>query len=53
MALSSRGQWQRVAKAGERERGCDERERERERESKGLWAVVRERESDINEKLEI
>ena len=49
VALSSRGQWQRVAKAGERERGCDERERE----SEGLWAVVRERESDINEKLEI
>ena len=51
VALSSRGQWQRVAKARERERGCDERERERE--SEGLWAVVRERESDINENLEI
>ena len=42
-----------MAKAGERERGYDERERE----SEALWAVVREkmreRESDINEKLEI
>ena len=42
-----------MAEVGERERGCDERERE----SEVLWAVVREktreRESDINEKLEI
>ena len=42
-----------MAKVGERERGCDDRERE----SEVLWAMVREkkreRESDINEKLEI
>ena len=42
-----------MAEARERERGCDKRERE----SEALWAVVRkktrERESDINEKLEI